>query len=139
MAEITGGCHCGAIRYACGAEPLAALHCQCSDCRRMSGTGHVSSMALPEQGVRLTGTPTAYRTLSESGNHVTRYFCGTCGAPIYSTNSGVPGLLFLRASSLDDPSLFKPQAVVWTSSAPAWDHMDPALTRYPKGRPRPKT
>jgi hypothetical protein len=138
MATFSGGCHCGAVRYTCDAEPLWAGHCQCSDCRRLSGTGHLSSMAVPAASVQLTGAPSGYRHRADSGNELTRSFCGRCGAPIYSTNSGVPGLAFLRASSLDDPGLFKPQAVAWTRSAPAWDHMDPALPRYPGNRPRPK-
>jgi hypothetical protein len=30
---ITGGCLCGAIRYACDAEPLGAYLCHCTDCQ----------------------------------------------------------------------------------------------------------
>lgn len=38
---ITGGCACGAIRYECTAEPVAAMHCQCRDCQHSSGTGAI--------------------------------------------------------------------------------------------------
>jgi hypothetical protein len=136
MAGFSGGCHCGAVRYTCSAEPLWAGHCQCSDCRRLSGTGHVSSLAVPLEALRLTGTPRGYTHRADSGNTLTRFFCATCGAPLYSVNSGYPAMAYLRASSLDDPALFKPQTVAWSSSAPAWDYMDPALPHYPKNRPR---
>ncbi len=45
-------------------------------------------------------------------------------------NSGLPDLIFLRASSLDDPDIFKPQMVVYTRSGPAWDHMAPDLPSF---------
>jgi hypothetical protein len=135
MSTFTGGCHCGAIRYECAAEPGPGRHCQCTDCRRLSGSGHVSSMEIPLAALHVSGQPRSYDTRSESGNVVTRRFCATCGTPLFSTNSALPGRAFLRASSLDDPALFKPQAVIWSSSAVAWDMLDPALPRFPKGRP----
>jgi hypothetical protein len=95
----------------------------------------MSSLEVPAAALRVTGEPSRYDTRSESGNTVTRRFCGTCGSPIYSTNSGVPGLAFVRASSLDDPSLFRPEYVIWAASAASWDFIDPALRRFPKGRP----
>lgn len=52
------------------------------------------------------------------------------GADIYSTNSGMPGLVFLRASSLDDLEIFKPQVVVYTKRAATWDFIDPKLPAF---------
>jgi hypothetical protein len=138
MAAFSGGCHCGAIRYACSAEPLAAGHCQCSDCRRLSASGHTSSLAVPLAALHVTGRPTGYTHGTESGNTLTRSFCATCGAPLFSVSSASPDVVNLRASSLDDPTVFKPQGVGWVGSAPAWDFMDPALPRYPGNRPAPR-
>jgi hypothetical protein len=36
----SGGCACGAIRYAIAGEPMLMNDCQCRDCQRKSGTGH---------------------------------------------------------------------------------------------------
>ena len=137
MDAITGGCHCKAVRYVCNAEPQVAGHCQCTDCRRFSGSGHSSHMLVPEAAVELNGSAKGYAAPADSGNIVTRYFCPACGAPVYSTNSGMPGAMFLRASSLDDPARFRPQMVVWTRSAPAWDHVDPNLPGFPAQPPLP--
>ncbi len=60
-----------------------------------------------------------------SGNTVGRASYPDCGSSVYNVNSGVPDLIFLRASILDDPDIFKPQMVVYTKSGPAWDHMAP--------------
>ncbi len=125
--SIQGGCACGAIRYECSSEPLMAVHCQCRQCQRDSGTGHASHMAFPEQALRVTGEPTFFEQKADSGNIVARGFCSTCGSPVLSRNSGMTDMLFVRGGSLDDPSLFKPQMVVWASAGQPWDHMDPAL------------
>jgi hypothetical protein len=44
----------------------------------------------------------------------------------------MPEFFFIRAASLDDPSRYKPQMVVWAKSGCAWDRTDPALPRFEK-------
>jgi hypothetical protein len=39
-------------------------------------------------------------------------------------------MVFVRASSLDDPQAFRPQMVVYTDRAASWHHMDPSLPRF---------
>ncbi len=127
--SIKGGCLCGAVRYEC-AEEFGGGHCHCIDCRRSSGTGHCSHMIVPESGFSVVGKVKFFDKPADSGNMINRGFCPECGSAIYSTNVGMPGLVFVRASSLDDPDAFKPQMVVYTDRAPAWDVMDAALPRF---------
>lgn len=117
--QITGGCLCKKIRYRCG-EPKGGSHCFCEDCRKSSGTAHGSHMVVTSDGFELTGKPKQYDKKADSGNIVSRYFCDICGGPIYSTNSSLPGLVMIRASSLDDPNDFEPKMVVYTDRAPNW-------------------
>jgi hypothetical protein len=128
----TGGCACGAIRYEIAAEPVMGGHCQCRDCQRDSGTGHASHLAFLRAGAHMIGNTTGWDKAADSGNIVTRAFCPTCGSSVYSTNSGIPDLIFIRAASLDDPGRYKPQMVVWAKSGYAWDHTDPALPKFEK-------
>jgi hypothetical protein len=136
MAKFTGGCLCGAVRYESDGEPMAAGHCHCLDCRKSSGTGHCSHLGLPEAGFKLTGELRFFDAPADSGNIVSRGFCPTCGSAIYSTNSGMNGVLFLRASSLDDPELFNPQVVVFTKRAPSWDKVPGGLPSFEAMPPR---
>jgi hypothetical protein len=133
--QFEGGCLCGAVRYVCTAEPQMMGHCHCEDCRRSSGAGHCAHMVVPASTVTMTGQTSAYVRPADSGNLVTRHFCPTCGSAIYSENSAMPGMTFLRASSLDDLSVFKPQMIVYASRAAAWDVMDPALPSFPQMPP----
>lgn len=133
---FSGGCLCGAVRYTCDAQPGMAGHCHCEDCRRTSGSGHSSHLVAPEASVALTGEVKAYVRAADSGNPVSRAFCPVCGAPVYSTNPAMPGMLFLRASSLDDLEVFQPQMHVFAMRAASWDAPTtgiPAFDRMPPG------
>ena len=135
MTKLTGGCLCEAVRYESDAAPMVTGHCQCIDCRKSSGSGHRTHVALPEDGFRLSGEVRFYDRPADSGNMVSRGFCPDCGAPILSRNAAMPGMVFVRASSLDDPDLVTPQMTVYSSRAAAWDHMDPALPAFPEMPP----
>jgi len=133
-----GSCLCGAVHFESTAEPQVVGHCHCVDCRKSSGTGHCTHVVIPEDALTVSGTLKFYDKPADSGNIVSRGFCPNCGSAVYSRNSGMPGMVFPRASSLDDPDVLTPQMVVYASRAPAWDYMDPALASFaemPEGGP----
>jgi hypothetical protein len=132
-----GGCLCGAIRYEIAAEPMFGGQCQCRDCQHETGGGHTNFMAFPAKALKLTGTPRFYEVKADSGNVMRRGFCPTCGSPVLGTTSGLPDVTTISAASLDDPSVFKPQFVCYTSGAHAWDLVDPAVPSFPKMPPTP--
>lgn len=129
MTSIKGGCLCGAVRYQVEAEGGGG-HCYCTDCRKSSGTSHCSHMIARDADFSVTGELRFFEKQADSGNSVRRGFCPTCGSAVYSTNSGMPGMSFVRASSLDDPSNFSPQMVVYTSRAPTWAPIHDALPGF---------
>jgi hypothetical protein len=130
MTGFSGGCLCGAVRYESSAEPAVMGHCHCIDCRKSSGTGHCSHMMAPAAAVKMTGKVSTYDKAADSGNVVTRAFCPVCGSAVYSTNTAMPGALFIRASSLDDPEVFKPQVVVYAARAASWDGIGGGLPTF---------
>jgi hypothetical protein len=75
----------------------------------------------------LRGQPQTYQLSADSGNTVTSAFCSRCGSPVFKTSSGYPDIIFFHAATLDDPSSYKPQTVVWITSKQPWDHVDPAI------------
>ena len=133
---FSGGCLCGAIRYESTAEPVMAGHCQCADCRRLTGTGHASFIFVPKGAFTLSREPVYHERRADSGNTVRRGFCGACGSPVIGDNSGWPDVYAVPAGSLDDPDVFKPRFVVYTSSRQPWDSVDPDLTAFPKMPPQ---
>lgn len=132
---ISGRCLCGAVQYRTSSPPLMAGHCQCTHCRKLSGTGHASIFSVPKEGLEITGELKFYQYRADSGNLVSRSFCPECGSPIYNENEGFSEMGFLHASSLDNPEQFQPQMVIYTSSAASWDKADPELPQFPKMPP----
>lgn len=135
---FSGGCLCGAVSYRSSVDPQLVAHCHCVDCRKSSGTGHGTHIVIPAEALSVSGEVKFYDHPADSGNVVSRGFCPTCGSAIYSTNSGMPGMAFPRASSLDDPEIAKPQLVVYASRAASWDYVDPGLPSHaemPEGGP----
>lgn len=118
---VVGGCLCGAVRYQITTEPMFGGKCYCNDCRKASSTGHAAVMAVPEDGFSVSGALTGYERAGGSGQPITRHFCTTCGSPIYSEPTAMPGVVMVRASTLDKPEGFASQMSVFAASAPSWD------------------
>ena len=129
--SFTGGCACGVIRYECTAEPIVMFNCHCRDCQRATGTGYSAVVYVPAKGFKVTkGSPRFYSTSSESGGHNKRGFCADCGSRLFGGVSEEGR--GINASSLDNPTLFKPQMHIWTSDAQPWDQMDLTLQKFEK-------
>ncbi len=129
--HFIGGCACGAIRYEASGEPIFQNHCQCLDCQKRSGTGHGSYVTFGRRDdVKITGQPSTWRMIADSGNEKIQAFCPTCGTPLYLTFVAMPELTAIHATSLDDPGQFNPQAVTYTVRGQAWDTIDPALHAF---------
>lgn len=131
MTTLTGGCLCGAIRYAIRGAPVMSGACHCRDCQYVSGGGPAYVMVFPKAAFRLTeGAPHAHQTTSAAGNRVTLFFCGACCTPLMAESAARPEFVSIRVGGLDDPTVFKPGGHIWTRSAPAWHPIDPALPRW---------
>ena len=133
--KLTGGCLCGAVRYEYDGEVGAAGYCHCADCRRVSGSAFGISVRVETAGFRLTqGTPKAFTKPGDSGRLVTRYFCSDCGSPLFTAPPLHPTVYFIKAGSLDDASVVKPNRQAWTRSRVDWAEIDPSIASYETSR-----
>lgn len=117
---MTGGCLCGAVRYEASGQPAMQGVCHCRNCQKQAGTAFSMIVGVPEAAVTVSGTPVAYIDHGESGNEVRREFCGTCGSPLFSKVAAMPGMVFIKAGTLDDTSGFAPAFQVWAKSRQDW-------------------
>ena len=73
----TGGCQCGAVRYALFADPTNPHVCHCRMCQKAFGSIGGLLVTVPE----LTWTRGAPHHF-QSSNKVRRGFCSACGTPL---------------------------------------------------------
>ncbi len=144
MATVrTGGCLCGKIRYECSGEPAFSLLCHCRDCQRQSGSAFIAAARMPASGFRITqGEPRRYVSKSDSGNDVTRIFCGDCGGPLYIQVSTRPDLIETQGHDARRPELVPARRQHLHQKRPALGSPStpaaPRATRpIPWGRPTP--
>jgi hypothetical protein len=136
-APFTGGCRCGAIRWQCDAEPVRTVHCFCTDCQKLTGTQMSTNLLVPRSAFRVTqGNPAAYEVKGDSGKMVRRYFCATCGTPLFGEPEVVGEMTVIKAGSLDDSSWVEPQASIYVDSAPGWGVVPGGIPRFGKMPPR---
>lgn len=134
MAKIAGGCLCGAVRYASDAEPKGAGVCHCTHCQKTSGSAFSVNVFVPKDGFSLAGPVASYTDTAASGRTLQRRFCSTCGSSLMSEAEAFPGMLIIKAGTLDDRSWVKPSAHVWASSKQSWCDIPAGATVFERGR-----
>lgn len=120
MTQHEGGCLCGSIRYTIDGDPAAAMVCHCTHCQKQSGSAFSTILGASEPQVSITGDPASYADSGESGRSVERLFCGTCGSPLFSRVEAAPGMIWVKAGTLDDTAAFTPSAHIWARSKQCW-------------------
>ncbi|WP_434362547.1 GFA family protein [Parasalinivibrio latis] len=133
--QIKGGCLCGAIRYRSNAVPAFSVICQCSQCQKITGTGHSAAVVVEADTLMWTGKCREYVLESDSGSRVVTAFCPACGCPIYKATDGYPQWRFINVGSLDDPGEFNADMVVYHESGHTWDVLPahvPVFGRVPE-------
>ena len=109
------------------------LNCHCRDCQQASGAAYTPVVYVARQSFRITrGVLSHYSTPSAAGGENKRGFCPQCGSRLTGAESerGIG----ITASSLDDPSWFRPEVDIWVSDAQPWDLLDaerPRCVQYP--------
>ncbi len=129
---ITGGCHCGAIRYRAEGEPLHHGLCHCTDCRRSAGAPMVGWAMYSRDAVTVTkGEAKIYKS-SENGR---RHFCAACGTGLFYVNEVVlPGMIDVQSATFDDSNIVPPQGHIQVAERISWmerAHELPTFDRYP--------
>lgn len=100
MAKVSGGCHCGLVRFEAKLPdgPVDILDCNCSICS-MTGYQH---LIVPDDDFRLTegqGETTTYRFGSGKARHI---FCAQCGIKSFYRPRSHPDGVSINLRCLDE-------------------------------------
>src|SRR5580700_10943356 len=97
---MTGGCQCGAVRYALFEAPESSV-CHCRMCQKAVGGPFAALCKLSLENFAWTrGQPSAFKSSSIAERH----FCAACGTPLtfhYLNGDAIE----VTTGSLDMPAL----------------------------------
>jgi hypothetical protein len=124
---ITGGCLCGAVRYEAKGAPLMTRVCWCRLCQKLGAGSGTVNVGFLSENIHITGTLTEYTSIADSGTELRRGFCPVCGTPVTSQAATRKHQIFVRAGTLDDPEIAKPEVTIWVGQAPSWACISAAL------------
>lgn len=113
---LTGGCQCGAVRYAWLTTPTRASVCYCRMCQKASGQPFMAFAGAKASDLRWTrGQPAFF----QSSDVAERGFCSACGTPL-TYGFKATGSLSVTICSLDDPSAVPPTRQHGIEGKVAW-------------------
>ena len=105
---VEGRCLCGHVSYEYRGTIGSAGYCHCEDCRRCTGSAFNVSVRFDLADFHIAGgQPKRFTKRADSGNELTRHFCPECGSPIYTSSPRHPEFVYVKAGTLDDPSVVR--------------------------------
>ena len=122
----TGGCLCGAVRYAVSGPLKQVVGCHCTMCRRQTGhylaftAAWLEDFSLSEQG----GLKWHY-----SSARSRRGFCGTCGSVLFFATDG-DKKISITAGSLDGATGLETAAHIYVADKGDYYALDETIPRH---------
>lgn len=136
MKNSTGQCLCGSITYSINKPAIRSTVCHCLSCQKSSGSAYSINICIPAEAFSISGdTLKRYTSIGGRGKSLHRYFCQTCGSPIYTKPDALSGLIIVKAGTLDEPHSFKPEANIWCESKMEWLKHDQKMLDFERMPP----
>jgi hypothetical protein len=100
VSPITGGCQCGAVRYAMHVARVEKPHvCHCRMCQRATGGLFAALAGCAKDRLEwVKGTPAVFA----SSNLASRGYCRDCGTPLTFSYNQPEARIYVTIGSLDD-------------------------------------
>jgi hypothetical protein len=125
-AVLTGGCQCGAVRYALYAEPEKTGICHCRMCQKAVGGPFFAWVGVGVADFAWTrGRPRFFSSSSAAD----RGFCAECGTPLSFAYRQRPESIDVTIGSLDHPERITPRLVMGIERRLPW--CESVLTGHP--------
>ncbi|MDG2005224.1 MAG: GFA family protein [Novosphingobium sp.] len=129
--SYSGHCSCGSVSARIEGEALGVSQCWCRQCQQTAAGGPTNNAVFPAEAVIIDGSLTERDYVAASGNTVTQAFCPECGTPVLGFSAVRPQIRVFKLGFLDEGHDLRPNRAIWTSEAPDWAMIDPALEQVP--------
>lgn len=116
----TGGCLCGAVRFAATGTPARPHTCSCTMCQRHTGALTATWVEFPKDAVKwIGGRPATFRASTMSS----RAFCRKCGSSLGAIDDAPTVALLLGTFDKPGRKELKPTYHSYRSTRPRWWHV----------------
>jgi hypothetical protein len=129
--ELTGGCACGAVRYAISAPLHSASYCHCTRCQRRTGTAASAQARVQPGSLTWTQGEDNIGSWTPAGGF-TKAFCKSCGGQLYSCDPDDPEhTTAVRLGTFDGDPGIRPEKRNRVETAAVWEPIpDDGLPRF---------
>jgi len=131
---LTGGCACGAIRYALSSAPFDAGWCHCRTCQLWSGAPAMAFASVRVGDFAFARGEDKVKKF-DSSRFGRRLYCGECGTPLTMQVDHQPETVDFTLATLDDPDAVAPGFHIFHASRIAWFETVDDLPRHDRFRP----
>jgi hypothetical protein len=130
--RATGGCLCGAVRYAVHGPLRDVVLCHCGHCRRTHG--HVAAYAACAAADLVLLADDELRWYADGDRE--RGFCGRCGASLFWRAAG-RDTISIAAGTLDPPTGLRTIAQIFVADRADYYELPAEGERHAGALPRP--
>lgn len=129
----TGSCLCGGVQFEIQGELAPIQICHCVQCRKAQGSAIVTNIPVSEANFTLTQGAELIGAFESSPGKL-RCFCKRCGSPVYSRTEKVPGVVRIRAGTLDGDLNTRPETHYFMADKANWFEVTDDLPKFDEFR-----
>ena len=130
--SMTGCCLCGAVKYVTSSEFDMVGNCHCNICKKITGSVFEAFAVIAQESFTLLAGEDSLVEYKISPK-VKKYFCGTCGTPVFNQHRLAPGKLIVHVGTLDDPTGVTPTLNLYCESMLPWVAEIMSLKNFDQG------
>ena len=127
--QLSASCACGKARVRYSGPVLSAFLCTCTECQKVTGSGHAAAIMGVAEGLEVSGETKSFTRKADSGADLVRRFCPECATTLFSTSSRAPDIVLLPAGLFDTNGWYTPKRVIFHRSHRDWDVL-PDIPRH---------
>jgi hypothetical protein len=117
---LSGGCSCGAVRFAIDRYLYAQL-CHCDACKKRTGSAYGISVVINNAALlEFRGETRTYRRVAESGKPVEYDFCPACASVVRWRVAALQDRHVIAEGAFDDLRAFEMAGEMHTANALPW-------------------
>jgi hypothetical protein len=126
---LSGGCLCGAVRYAVSGPLGAAEYCHCNMCRKAHGSAFSANVLVSATDFSAQSGQDLICKYASSPNRL-KCFCKRCGSQLFIRRTNKPEHPAIALGSLDKAPRTRPVRHVFVASKAPWHDITDTLPQY---------